>query len=104
MRSIISICFKSFNISRSNVLNSIVIELSTTFTFCKEKAILTRMHSSRMRTGHLYTIFRSLLLLWGVLSPGGGVLSPEGVYLVPGVYLVLGACLVWGVSGPGGHV
>ena len=53
------------------------------------------MHSSRMRTGRSLTICRSLL-------PGGGgvylvlgevgVLSPGGVYLVPGGYLVLGGC------------
>ena len=52
----------------------------------------TRMHSSRMRTGCLLTVCRSLL--------------PGGVYLVPGVYLVLGGALSPGgcVSDPGGFL
>ena len=45
-----------------------------------ETSLETRMHSSRMRTGHLLTICRSLL-------PGGG-----GVYLVPGGVLSPGGC------------
>ena len=50
----------------------------------------TRMHSSRMRTGRLLTVFWSL--------------QPGGVYLVRGVYLVVrGLYLVrGGVPGPGG--
>ena len=68
------------------------------------------MHSSRMHTGRLLTVCRSLLLWGGVLGPGG-VLSPGVVYLVPGgvpgwgvsgMGCVVWGCLVWGVSGPGG--
>ena len=36
----------------------------------------------------------------GVLSPRGGVLSPGGLYLVPGVS-GLGGCLLWGVCSGG---
>ena len=38
----------------------------------------TSMHSSRMRTGHSLTVCRRSA------SRGGGVLSPRGLYLVPG--------------------
>ena len=64
----------------------------------------TRMESSRISTGHLLTVFRSMLLPGACLVPGG-VLSLRGVYLVPGAYLVTGGC-VWfgGVPGHGGHV
>ena len=50
------------------------------------------MHSSRMRTGRMLTVFRSLLFRGGgCLVPGG--VWPQGVCLVPGeVYL----------PGPGG--
>ena len=80
------------------------------------------MHSSRMHTGRLLTVFRRLLL-GGVYVWCGGYLVPGGV--VPGGYLVrgcgLGGCtwsrgyLVrggvvwggtwsWGVPGPGGYL
>ena len=69
------------------------------------------MHSSRIT-------YRPLVNRMPESASGGGVLSPRGVYLVPGgvlsprrgdvlspqegVYLVLGVCLLWGVSAPGG--
>ena len=62
-----------------------------------KNCIKTRMHSSRMRTGHSLTVFRSLLLLGGVLSPRGCTYSREGVYLVPG-----GVWSQGGMSSPGG--
>ena len=80
---------------------------------------LTRMHSSRMRTGRSLTVCRSLLRggctqsqgctqshrgctqSGGVLSPGGCTQS-QGVYLVLGVYLVPGSGLTGGVSDLGG--
>ena len=60
---------------------------------------LTRMHSSRMRTGRSLTVCRSLLP-GGVSAPGGeesagGVSAPEGCLLWGGV-------CSWGVSTPGG--
>ena len=84
----------------------------------------TRMHSSRMRTGRLLTVCRSLLPGgWGVSALGGvclGVSGPGGC-LVPGgvcsggcvsglgegvsaqgVYLVPRGCLLWGESAPRG--
>ena len=81
----------------------------------KSSATLTRMHSSRMRTGRSLTVFRSLLFLggWGVSGPGGvwswgvwsrgvwsrGVWSQRG--LVPGGSGP-GGVWSWGVSGRGG--
>ena len=73
----------------------------------KLESLLTRMHSSRMRTGHSLTVCRSLLpgggtecLVWGgVWSGGVGVCSRGHVW--SGGSLVWG-CLVWGVSGPRG--
>ena len=76
----------------------------------------TRMHSSRMHTGQLVTVFQRLLLWGGTCSqggyllPGGWVVPAPGVYLVPGgvwsggVYLVPGGYLVRGVPGPEGGV
>ena len=65
---------------------------------------ITRMHSSRKRTGHSLTICRSLLP-GGVYLVPGGVLSPRGVYLVPGGVLSPGGCLVpGGVCSWGGGV
>ena len=64
----------------------------------------TRMHSSRMRTGHSLTICQSLLLL--CLLPGGlllGVSAPRGVSAPWGVSAP-GGCLLWGVSAPKGGV
>ena len=65
---------------------------------------LTRMHSSRMRTGRSLTVCCSVLpgggSPWsgggwgGVPGPGGVLLGPGGVSLVPGG----GVCLVWGGS------
>ena len=55
------------------------------------------MHSSRMRTSRLLTVFRSL-------QPGGVYLVPGGCTWSGGVYLVQGGC-TWsqgGVPGPGG--
>ena len=69
---------------------------------------MTRMHSSRMRTGRSLTVCQSLLPGRRVSSLGGVCLVPEGVCLVPGGVsgpegcLVPGGCLVQGVSAPGG--
>ena len=63
------------------------------------------MHSSRMRTG------RSLTLCWRLLPGGRGVYSRGGVCSGMGgvcsrgegvLCLLLGGCLLWGVSAPGG--
>ena len=51
-------------------------------------SVTTRMHSSRMRTGRLLTVFRSLLFRGGCLVRGVPAWSQGG-------------CLVWGVSGLG---
>ena len=64
---------------------------------------ITRMHSSRMRTGRSLTVYRSLLPWgWGCLLPGGlcfqGVSAPGG-----GVCSWGGLCL-WGVSASRGCV
>ena len=62
---------------------------------------LTRMHSSRMRTGRSLTVCRSLL-------PGGGVVCSQGVCLLQGVSALGGGVCSWrgvllqGVSAPGG--
>ena len=64
----------------------------------------TRMHSSRMRTGHSLTVCCSLLP-GGILPDPGGILSgPGGVCLVPGGLLgLLGFSLVLGgLLGPEG--
>ena len=45
---------------------------------------LTRMHSSRVRTGRSLTVRRSLLPGGGVYLVQGGVSDPGGLYLVPG--------------------
>ena len=72
--------------------------------FPKHTYYRTRMHSSRMRTGCLLTIFRSLLLLGGVLSPGGCLVG-EGHVWSQGGMSGLGACLAQGgMSGLGGLV
>ena len=87
--------------------------------------LLTRMHSSRMRTGRSLTVCRSLLPGGGVSAPGGCLL-PRGCLLLGGMWsLLLGGWCVWsggcmvpevwswggvwsqggllrGVSGPGG--
>ena len=55
-----------------------------------------RMHSSRMRTARLWPVSPGMHC-WGVPGPGGMCLVPGKVYLVWGVYLVLG-----GVPGPRG--
>ena len=68
----------------------------------------TRMHSSRMRTGHSLTVCRSLLprgrclLRGGCLLPGG-MFAPGGCLLRGGGGgRLLGGCLLWGVSALGG--
>ena len=86
------------------------------------KILITRMHSSRMRTVRLFPYLSACTALGGVPGPGGctcpGVCHPSGVYLalggvpgpggstwswvvylVPRVYLVLGS-----VPGPRGGV
>ena len=69
-----------------------------------QNAQMTRMHSSRMRTGRSLTVCRSLLPRWGwggVSAPGRGGLLLGGVWswgcLLPG-----GASGLGGVSAPGG--
>ena len=69
-----------------------------------EKVFLTRMHSSRMRTGRSLTVCCSLLpgggfslVLEGVLLGPGGVCLVQGGFSMPG-----GVCLVGGVSMPEG--
>ena len=48
------------------------------------KNLITRMHSSRMRTGHSLTVCRSLLPAGGVPSPGrGGVVSQHALRQTP---------------------
>ena len=76
------------------------------------RLILTRMHSSRMRTGRSLTVCCSLLpggcLLWGGAWSGGCLLW--GVSALGGAWLggvCSGVCLLWGVCsrgvpGPGG--
>ena len=68
--------------------------------------LVTRLHSSRMRTAHALTISPSMLcargcmLLGGALSRGcivQGVPAPGGMH-------GSGGCLVWGVPGLGGRV
>ena len=62
--------------------------------------LLTRMHSSRMRTGRSLTICRSLLP--GGVSAPGRVSGPRGgCLLLGGMWSLLP---VWGVYGPGGLV
>ena len=73
----------------------------------KSSHLTTRMHSSRMRTGHSLTVCRSLLL-WGVnLVPGGWVSVQGG--LCPGwslsrvvsvqvVSVQVGLCPGWSLS------
>ena len=57
-------------------------------------SLLTRMHSSRMRTACLLPVSPSMHCL-----VGGGTWSHRG----QGVYL-LGRCTCWGVPGPGGYL
>ena len=72
--------------------------------------IITRMHSSRMRTARALTVSASMLCAGGVPGPGGCVPGPGGGYLVPGwvctwsqgVYLVWGCTWSRGVPGLGG--
>ena len=68
---------------------------------------LTRMHSSRMRTGRSLTVCCSLLSGWGGWGVGclvqGGAWS-GGVCLVRGVSAPGGVWSGGGVSGPGGGV
>ena len=62
--------------------------------------ILTRLHSSRMRTARALTVSPSLLCAGGVYLVLGGGMSAPGLgrcLLQEGVYLVTG-----GVPGPGG--
>ena len=65
------------------------MEWYTTLTYCLVNLIpiITRMHSSRMRTG------RSLTVCWRLCLGGG---------LVPGVVWSGGGCLLWGDLVPGG--
>ena len=72
---------------------------------------ITRMHSSRMRTGRTLTVFRSLLIGGGGLvqggflpgpgGRGGGFLPGLGVWSRGGSSLVRGGCLVPGGFLPG---
>ena len=96
------------------VWNSSSSKMGTVPTFVITIVLLTRMHSSRMRTGRSLTVCYSLLLggAWsggvcsrGVSAPGevpglGGVCFQGGclVRLVS----ALGGCLSWGVPGLGG--
>ena len=78
---------------------------------CKANA-KTRMHSSRMRTGRMLTVFRNLLFGGSVWSRGVPAWSGEVSGSGGCTCLVLGGCLVqggvpawsWGVSGPRGGV
>ena len=69
---------------------------------------ITRMHSSRMRTGRSLTVSRSLLpggcLLWGCVSaPGWGGLLPGGCLFPKGWCVCSGGMsALGGVSAPGG--
>ena len=66
------------------------------------KNLLTRLHSSRMRTARLLTVCRGGgYLPGGVPAQGGGVYRPRGVYLPKGVYL-LRECTCLGVYLPSG--
>ena len=63
-------------------------------------AKLTRMHSSRMRTGRSLTVFRRLLLRGGCTWSWGGVV--RGGVPGPGGAVVRGVPGHGGVPGPGG--
>ena len=63
---------------------------------------LTRMHSSRMRTGRSLTVCRSLLP-GGVSAPGGEESAPGGVCSGGGVSAPGGCLLLGGVSAPRGE-
>ena len=93
---------------------------SISFTDCygkKYNTILTRLHSSRMRTARALTVSPSMLagggggegvsarvgyLLWGVSAPRGCLLL--GGCLLGGVCLLRGGCVCsqGGLSAPGG--
>ena len=49
----------------------------------------------------VYLVLGVYLVPGGVLSPEEGILSPRGVYLVQGVYVVLGGAWPGGVCLPG---
>ena len=59
------------------------------------RAIITRMHSSRMRTGRSLTIFRGGCASWGGVLPGGGACFPGGVCFLRGCVLP-GGCVLQG--------
>ena len=66
--------------------------------------LITRLHSSRMRTARVLTVSPSMLCTGGCTWSLGGVPGPGGVYLLWGVYLVPGQC-TWSqgsVPGPRG--
>ena len=97
------ICFR-FNIKEPSILfasdgilkpDSLKIQILTGRIFW-----VTRMHSSRMRTGRSLTVFQGLLFPGGCVPARGGVPAQGGCTCpggVPawGVYL-LGACTCWG--------
>ena len=78
-------------------------------------SLITRMHSSRMRTARSLTVYCSLLpggggTFWGGVSAPGGVPGPGCVPglggSVPGGCVLPGGVGVWpgGVSAPRGHL
>ena len=88
------------------VVNSVVVKSRVVVKKIYKK---TRMHSSRMRTGHSLTVCWSLLPGGGVSAPGGCLLPGAGGLLqgvsAPGGCLLLGGgSLPLGVSALGGGV
>ena len=89
--------------------------INETSIFCSSyvKTNLTRMHSSRMRTGRSLTICRSLLpgggvcllrgvFVWVWVSTLGGVSAPGGCLLLGGGVCSWGGCLLSGGVCSGG--
>ena len=83
-----------------------------------KKIVQTRMHSSRMRTARLLTIYQHALLGGGVSAQGGvpaqggylpggtclGGVPFRGVYLPGSVPAQGGTCPEWGCTCPGGYL
>ena len=65
------------------------------------KRLMTRMHSSRMRTGRLLTVFRGLLFPGECTCQRGDVYLPEGGCTCRGVYLPGGCTCQGGVPARG---
>ena len=82
-----------------NQINSFVDSLGKKARGITE--MITRMHSSRMRTGRSLTVCQSLLL-WGVGGLFWGGICSWGVSALGRGFVCSGGCLLWGGVCPWG--